>query len=81
MRKPKGRPESDFVGGTILTLVMTDLTEVGAKVDRLDLVVDKLSDVPGQVVVPVRRFKAESVSTHPSINGVSLSSWLTTLIL
>ena len=54
MRKPKGRPESDFVGGRILTLVMTDLTEVGAKVDRLDLVVDKLTDVPRQVVVPAR---------------------------
>ena len=32
--------------------MMTDLAEVGAKVDRLDLVVDKLSDVPRQIVVP-----------------------------
>ena len=58
-----------------------NLAEVRTEVDRLDLVVDKLSDVPRQVVVPGRRFKAGSVSTHPSINGVSLSSWLTTLIL
>ena len=40
----------------MLRLVMTDLTEVGAEVDRLDLVVDKLSDVPRQVVVSGRRF-------------------------
>ena len=33
-------------------IMMTDLAEVGAKVDRLDLVVDKLSDVPRQIVVP-----------------------------
>ena len=57
MRKPKGRPGSDLVGGTILRLVTTDLTEVGAEVDRLDLVVDKLPDVPWQVIVPARRFQ------------------------
>ena len=43
--------------GTILRLVTTDLTEVGAEVDRLDLVVDKLPDVPWQVIVPARRFQ------------------------
>ena len=52
MRKPKGRPESDFFWGGRGDQTKTDLAEVGAEVDRLDLVMDKLSDVPRQVVVP-----------------------------
>ena len=32
-----------------------NLAEVRTEVDRLDLVVDKLTDVPRQVVVPGRR--------------------------
>ena len=31
--------------------MMTDLAEVGAEVDRLQLVVDKLSDVPRKIIV------------------------------
>ena len=38
-------------GGTIPRLTV-NLAEVRTEVDRLDLVVDKLSDVPRQVVVP-----------------------------
>ena len=86
MKRPKGRPEGGFVWGYSIIRPTVNLAEVRTEVDRLDLVVDKLSDVPRQVVVPGRRRREvlrlpQSVSTHPSISGVSLNNWLITLIL
>ena len=81
-----GTPLDNYrVGGQLTRRIVGYLAEVGTEVDRLDLVVDKLSDVPRQIVVPGRKTEvlrvAESVSTHPSISGVSLNNWLITLIL
>ena len=83
-----GTPLDNYrVGGQLTRRIVGYLAEVGTEVDRLDLVVDKLSDVPRQIVVPGRRRRdgvlrlPESVSTHPSISGVSLNNWLITLIL
>lgn len=50
--------------------ILGHLAEVGTEVDRLDLVVDKLADVPGQVIVPGnKRLKAcNLVSFHPPVD-------------
>ena len=42
--------------------ILGHLAEVGTEIDRLDLVVDKLADVPGQVIGPG---KQEAQSLQP----------------
>ena len=71
LRKPMGTPLDNYrVGGQLTRRIVGYLAEVGTEVDRLDLVVDKLADVPGQVIVPGnKRLKAcNLVSFHPPVD-------------